>query len=129
MNKSPKCICAIASVILSFGLIQAKPTQAATITYDLTIDFDAGSLAGESYKGFYSYDPALIELDGVGKPFRVTDFDYNLGGFQEILNSTIESQNLIVNRLEVFFSGGNENKPGLLIDAFDNPAPPNVYFF
>ncbi|MBN3925613.1 hypothetical protein [Nostoc sp. NMS4] len=128
MNKSQKCICAIASMILSFGVIPAKPTEAATVTYDLTIDFDAGSLAGESYKGFYSYDPALIELDGVGKPFRVTDFDYNLGGFQEILNSTIESQNLIVNRLEVFFSGGNENKPGLLIDAFDNPAPPNVYF-
>jgi hypothetical protein len=46
-----------------------------------------------------------------------------------ILHGRIESQNLIVNRLEVFFSGGNENKPGLLIDAFDNPAPPNVYFF
>lgn len=115
-------------MILSFGVIEAKPTQAATVTYDLTIDFDAGSLAGESYKGFYSYDPALIQLTDDGEPFRVTDFDYNLGGFQDILNSTIQAQNLIVNRLEVFFSGGNENNPGLLIEAFDNPAPPNVYF-
>lgn len=128
MNKSQKCICAIASMILSFGVIPAKTTQAATVTYDLTIDFDAGSLAGESYKGFYSYDPALIELDNVGNTFRVTDFDYNLGGFQDILNSTIQSQNLIVNRLEVFFSGSNENNPGLLIETFDNPDPSNVYF-
>ncbi|MHC5939558.1 MAG: hypothetical protein ACYTXJ_37040, partial [Nostoc sp.] len=103
MNKSQKCICAIASMILSFGVIPAKPTQAATITYDLTIDFDAGSLAGESYKGFYSYDPALIQLVGNGEPFRVTDLDYSLGGFQEILNSTIQAKNLFVNRLEVFF--------------------------
>jgi hypothetical protein len=114
-------------MILGFGVIPAKTTQAATVTYDLTIDFDAGSLAGKSYKGFYSYDPALIELDNVGNPFRVTDFDYNLGGFQDILNSTIQAKSLIVNRLEVFFYGGNENKPGLLIEAFDNPAP-NVYF-
>ena len=128
MNKSQKCICAIASMILSFGVILAKTTQAATVTYDLTIDLDAGSLAGESYKGFYSYDPALIELDNLGNPFRVTDFDYNLGGFQDILNSTIQAKNLIVNRLEIFFYGGNENKPGLLIEAFDNPAPANVYF-
>lgn len=128
MNKSQKCICAIASMILSFGVIQAKPTQAATITYDLTIDFDAGSLAGKSYKGFYSYDPALIQLDNVGEPFRVTDFDYNLGGFQDILNSTIQAKNLTLNKLEVFLNGGNENKPGLLIEAFDNPAPTNVYF-
>jgi hypothetical protein len=128
MNKSQKCICAIASMILSFGIIPAKPTQAATITYDLTIDFDAGSLAGESYKGFYSYDPALIKLDNVGKPFRVTDFDYSLGGFQEILNSTIQAKNLFVNRLEVFFYDSNENQPGLLIEAFDNPNSTNVYF-
>lgn len=129
MNKSQKCICAIASMILSFGVIPAKPTEAATVTYDLTIDFDAGSLAGESYKGFYSYDPALINLDNVGKPFRVTDFDYNLGGFQDILNSTIQAKKLIVNRLEVYFYDSNKNQPGLLIEAFDNPDPINTYFY
>lgn len=129
MNKSQKCICAIASMILSFSVIPAKPTQAATITYDLTIDFDAGSLAGKSYKGFYSYDPALIQLNELGEPLSVTDFDYSLSGFQDILNSTIQAKNLTVNRLEVFFYSGNENNPGLLIEAFDKPLLTNVYFY
>ncbi|MBD0261855.1 MAG: hypothetical protein ICV78_03775, partial [Tolypothrix sp. Co-bin9] len=129
MNKSQKCICAIASMILSFGVIPVKPTQAATVTYDVTIDFDAGSLAGESYKGFYSYDLELINSIDIGKVFRVTNFDYNLGGFQDILNSTIQAKNLTVNRLEVFFYGRNENNPGLLIEAFDNPDAINVYFY
>lgn len=129
MNKSQKCICAVASMILSFSVIQAKPTQAATITYDLTIDFDAGSLAGKSYKGFYSYDPALIQLNELGEPLSITDFDYSLGGFQYILNSTIQVKNLTVNRLEVFFYSGNENNPGLLIEAFDKPLLTNVYFY
>lgn len=129
MRKSQKYIGAIAGIILSYTAIPANPTQAATITYDINIDFEAGNLAGNSYQGFYSYDPALIIRSNDGKPLVVNDFDYSLGGFQDILNSTIQAENLIVNRLEVFFYDTNENQPGLLIEAFDNPSSSNIYFY
>jgi hypothetical protein len=55
---------AIADESLSLSNSEANSTQAATITYDFTVDVTTGSLAGQRLEGFFSYDCST--LTGIG---------------------------------------------------------------
>ncbi len=83
MNIYKKLAVATAGAALSFAAIEANhvnPVQAATVTYDLTIDVTTGSLAGTQSFGFFSYDDSTLtgiglETLGVNKGLSV-DFDF-----------------------------------------------------
>lgn len=50
-----------------FAVMEASPLQAATITYDFKADVTSGSLLGQTFTGFLSYDDSA--LTGVGSEF------------------------------------------------------------
>jgi hypothetical protein len=59
-----KVAAATASVVMSVAVLDAKPAQAALLTYDFTVNLDRGPLSGQSFWGEFSYDDA--DITGVG---------------------------------------------------------------
>lgn len=57
--------CAFASVALSTAVITTSLANAATITYDFTLNVNQGSLAGKTFNGTFSYDDATLKGTGV----------------------------------------------------------------
>lgn len=63
MKLNQKLVIATA-VSTFFAVMEATPLQAATITYDFKADVTSGSLSGQTFAGFLSYDDSA--LTGVG---------------------------------------------------------------
>ncbi len=51
-----KLALATAGTVLSLAVMETPSVQAAIITYDFTVNITSGSLLGNSYTGFFSYD-------------------------------------------------------------------------
>ncbi|MCA1995378.1 MAG: hypothetical protein LDL41_25520, partial [Coleofasciculus sp. S288] len=64
-NFFPKIAVAAAGAVLSLAAIEATPATAATIKYDLTLNFFD---TGEEASGSFSYDDSTIDLN---EPFGV----------------------------------------------------------
>ena len=73
-----KIAVAAAGAALSLVVIEATPADAATITYDFTVDVTRGSLAGNQYSGFFSYDDTSISPgpSTLLPYFDVTEFNF-----------------------------------------------------
>lgn len=83
-NIFPKLAIAIAGSVLSFAAIEAHPAHAAIITYDFNVDVTRGSLAGNTYNGFFSYDdtsfPPARSPSTIQPYFDVSEFNFNFAG-------------------------------------------------
>ncbi|NEP04280.1 MAG: PEP-CTERM sorting domain-containing protein, partial [Okeania sp. SIO4D6] len=55
------------SVVLGLAVINTNPVNAASITYDFEVNNLDGSLAGETYSGFFEFDDSA--LTGIGEEF------------------------------------------------------------
>jgi PEP-CTERM motif len=77
-----KLALATAGAALSLAAMEANPANAAIITYDFTAKVTGGSLAGNSYNGFFRYDDTAFSFPSrVGKPyFSVTEFNFEFAG-------------------------------------------------
>lgn len=64
MSSHQKWAVATAAAALSLVVMEAEKAQAATITYDFTVNVTSGSLTGTQPSGFFSYDDST--LTGVG---------------------------------------------------------------
>jgi hypothetical protein len=42
-------------------VFEATSTHAVVLTYDFTVNFTSGSLLGQEFEGFFSYDDSAIE--------------------------------------------------------------------
>lgn len=65
MSIHQKLAVATAAAALSYAVIDAKPVQAATITYDFTVDVTSGPLTGNQSSGFFSYDDSILTGSGL----------------------------------------------------------------
>lgn len=65
MNIYKNLTVATVGLTVSFTALEAHCVQAATITYDFTVEVTSGLLAGEIYKGFFSYDDSTLAGNGV----------------------------------------------------------------
>ncbi|MBD3884170.1 hypothetical protein IFO70_20695 [Phormidium tenue FACHB-886] len=63
LNQLPKFSTAIASFAFGATLI-ASPVQAAIVTYNFTVNVTEGALAGQSYRGTFSYDDSMLKGTG-----------------------------------------------------------------
>ncbi len=80
-NTLQKLALTTAGLALSFAAIDANSAQAAIVTYDVDVAIDSGSLAGENFSGFFSYDDA--NLTGLGSEFLgVSDLSFNFLGVE-----------------------------------------------
>ncbi|GGA29472.1 hypothetical protein [Okeania sp. KiyG1] len=55
------------SAVLGIAVINANPVNAASIIYDFEVNNLDGSLAGETYSGFFEFDDSA--LTGIGEEF------------------------------------------------------------
>jgi hypothetical protein len=87
-----KLAVATAGAALSLVVSEATPTQAATITYDFTVNVTGGSLSGNQYSGFFSYDDtSTSDASRRWLPyFNVTQFNF------EFANQTYTQNDLRV---------------------------------
>jgi PEP-CTERM motif len=77
-----KLALATAGTVLSFAAMQTNPVNAAIITYDFTAKVTGGSLAGNSYNGFFSYDDTAPSPTGIASIpyYGVTEFNFGFAG-------------------------------------------------
>ncbi|GET40261.1 PEP-CTERM sorting domain-containing protein [Microseira wollei] len=88
-----KLALATAGTVLSLAVMETASVQAATITYDFTVNITDGPLLGNQYSGFFSYDdtsPSATSLpvDYSSPSFRsplvpvfdVTEFNFDFAG-------------------------------------------------
>jgi hypothetical protein len=94
------------STILGFTVLQANLVQAATITYDFTVDINVGSLSGSTGRGFFSYDNSLplINTFFLGRPIASLFFEFDGKTF------TLTDSNLL-NFIPVIFNEAPPNNP------------------
>lgn len=109
-----KLIFATASVVLSLAVLEAAPTHAVVFTYDFTVNITSGSLFGQEFEGFFSYDDSAVEesqltpvlsfsFDFLGNTYTETDgvsivpnfefesVDYTGLDFFKVLSSPVSS--------------------------------------
>ncbi len=70
-----KLALATAGTVLSLAVMETPSVQAAIITYDFTVNISSGTLIGNQYSGFFSYDntaPAPV----LQPFFDVTEFNF-----------------------------------------------------
>jgi hypothetical protein len=67
-----------------------SPVDAAIISYDFTVDIDSGSLLGNSYTGFFSYDDASVTPTGFSSA-DLTNFAFDFLGSLYTLNDDLAS--------------------------------------
>ncbi|BAY82745.1 hypothetical protein NIES267_22290 [Calothrix parasitica NIES-267] len=92
---------------ISLGTINAGQSVAATITYDFEVRNLTGSLAGNTYSGFFSYDDSLPEnqMTGIGAE-TITS---SLGGLSfnfDFLGTVYDETNDTYDRTQVGFNNG-----------------------
>ncbi|MGD1704764.1 PEP-CTERM sorting domain-containing protein [Dapis sp. BLCC M229] len=87
------------SAILSFAVINTNPVNAASIIYDFEVSIDSGSLAGETYSGFFEFDDSNL---------LVSQFSLDFEGVNYTEDDLIDP--------EVFFDG---QFLGLITDVID----------
>ena len=111
-----KIVVATTSLVLGLTAINANPSQAATITYDFAGTIDSGSLLGQSYSGFLSFDDSTlagtgrellavseIELNFLSTTFSETD-DFASEPQVEFLDNNFLGLSLFVEQFEPQFS-------------------------
>ncbi len=67
-----------ASTVVGMAVINSNPVHAASISYDVEVIIDSGSLTGETYTGFFTFDDS--RLTGIGEEFLSVSqisFDFN----------------------------------------------------
>lgn len=74
-----KLALATVGTVLSLAVMETPSVQAATITYDFTVNITDGPLLGNQYSGFFSYDDASPSgAGGLLLPFfDVTEFNFD----------------------------------------------------
>lgn len=76
MNKTFSSLLATAGLAFGLTLTNSNQLQAATITYDLSVTIDSGSLLDQTYTGSFSFSDSV--LTGVGDEFLpVTNLEFN----------------------------------------------------
>ncbi|GET40260.1 PEP-CTERM sorting domain-containing protein [Microseira wollei] len=78
-----KLALATAGTVLSLAVMDTHPANAAIITYDFTVNITSGSLLGNQYSGFFSYDesaPSSFTRAGYIPYFLVSDFSFDFFG-------------------------------------------------
>ena len=88
-----KLALATAGTVLSLAVMETYSANAATITYDFTVNITDGPLLGNQYSGFFSYDdtspsatrlPADYTSPSFVSPlvpvFDVTEFNFDFAG-------------------------------------------------
>jgi hypothetical protein len=65
VNIYTKLAIASAGLALSFSVIEANSVNAATLTYNFSVDVTTGSLADSKYEGSFSYDDSTLTGSGV----------------------------------------------------------------
>lgn len=65
MNRRQKLASATAAAALSFVVMEAKTVQAATVTYDFTVDVTSGPLTGTQPSGSFSYNDSTLTGTGL----------------------------------------------------------------
>jgi PEP-CTERM motif len=78
-----KLALATAATVLSLAVMETASVQAAIITYDFTVNITSGSLLGNQYSGFFSYDesaPSSFTRFGFIPYFQVSDFSFDFFG-------------------------------------------------
>lgn len=69
-----------AGTVLSLTVMKTEPTQAAIITYDLTVDVTSGPLFGNQYSVFFSYDDSAPGAPYLLPFFDVIEFYFEFNG-------------------------------------------------
>jgi hypothetical protein len=63
---------------LSLTVLKAKPTMAAIVSYDFTVNIDSGPFQDNQYNGFFRYQDELIPSNLTGLLFDIiTEFEFN----------------------------------------------------
>ncbi|HAX76840.1 MAG TPA: hypothetical protein DCY88_13610 [Cyanobacteria bacterium UBA11372] len=109
-----KLALATAGTVLSLAVMETASVQAAIITYDFTVNVTSGSLAGNSYNGFFSYDesaPSSFTRFLFIPDFEVSDFSFDFFG------KTYTEQDVRYNDARVVLD------PPLSYLRFTNPRP------
>lgn len=124
-------IIATASVVLTSAVLEATPTHAVVLTYDFTVNITSGSLLGQEFEGFFSYDDSAVE-DSQLTPVLAFSFDFlgntytETDGVSVVPNFEIESVDYTGLDLFKVLS----NPPSSPISAFSfNPNGSSFYYW
>ena len=126
-----KLIFTTASVVLSLAVLEATSTHAVVLTYNFTVNITSGSLLGQEFEGFFSYDDSAIEesqltpvlsfsFDFLGNTYTETD------GVSVVPNFELETVDYTgLNLFKVW-----SNPPSSPISAFSfNPNGYSFYYW
>lgn len=103
-----KLALATAGTVLSLTAINTSSVQAAIITYDFTVNITSGSLLGNQYNGFFSYDDA--SPSGAGNLllpfFYITEFNFDFPQRTNTPSQLFIDGRVFPNSLPLRFKGG-----------------------
>ncbi|MEL6461013.1 MAG: PEP-CTERM sorting domain-containing protein [Cyanobacteria bacterium J06621_15] len=92
---------------VSLGTISAGQSVAATITYDFEVRNLTGSLAGNTYSGFFSYDDSLPANQMTGNGLEtITSYGGGLSFNFDFMGTVYDETNDPYDRTQVTFNNG-----------------------
>ncbi|GET40259.1 PEP-CTERM sorting domain-containing protein [Microseira wollei] len=133
-----KLALATAGTVLSLAVMETASVQAATITYDFTVNLTNGDFKGNSYTGFFSYNdsepsgvsellypyfaPSDFSFEFLGKTYTESDLRYSVRSIMvpPLSYLTFTNPRVVTDNRPYFVPGGELDQVKFLVTDYNS---------